>query len=297
MFAENCAECHSSKRPPAGTADDDEWFRQEALKADFRDDNFFSEEKRHSVSKIKTNAGRAAGTNAKKGHIWDAFSSETYKNLPAVEPIDVWNPYTGQNERFTIPGGGPGYYRTPSLISLWSSAPFFHNNALGQFTGDPSVKGRVDAFNDAVEKLLWPEQRLGTNSIWRTASECALQVQGAIIPEPLRTLLKPHMDADGYFRIGPIPHGTPVNLLANLDPEGDPLELVKLLVKMKRVLLKIKVENLDSNAARELMRSQLANDLFKASKCPDLVEDRGHYFGVELPDPDKRALIEFLKTI
>jgi hypothetical protein len=32
--------------------------------------------------------------------------------------------------------GGPGYYRTPSLISCWSSAPFLHNNALGKFTGD-----------------------------------------------------------------------------------------------------------------------------------------------------------------
>ena len=55
---------------------------------------------------------------------------------------------------------GPGYYRTPSLVSLWSSAPFLHNNALGKFTGDPSVAGRMDAFNDAVEKLLWPEKRL-----------------------------------------------------------------------------------------------------------------------------------------
>ena len=42
VFAENCARCHSSKRPPAG-ADEDEWFRKELLKPDFRDDNFFSE--------------------------------------------------------------------------------------------------------------------------------------------------------------------------------------------------------------------------------------------------------------
>ena len=65
VFAENCARCHSSKRPPAG-ADEDEWFRKEVLKPNFRDDNFFSEEKRHSVAKIKSNSARAAGTNAKK---------------------------------------------------------------------------------------------------------------------------------------------------------------------------------------------------------------------------------------
>jgi len=26
------------------------------------------------------------------------------------------------------------------------------------------------------------------------------------------------------------------------------------------------------------------------------VQDRGHYFGTSLPDSDKRALIEFMKT-
>src|SRR5258705_10861160 len=120
------------------------------------------------------------------------------------------------------PAGGRGYYRPASLVSLWTSAPFFHNNALGKFTGDPSVKGRLEAFDDAVEKLLWPDKRLGTNSIWRTTRECSLQLQGAVIPQPLRTLLKPHLDSDGYFRLGPIPEGTPVNLLGNIDPETDP---------------------------------------------------------------------------
>ena len=32
------------------------------------------------------------------------------------------------------------------------------------------------------------------------------------------------------------------------------------------------------------------------SKCPDFVVNRGHLFGTKLPDADKRALIEFLKT-
>jgi hypothetical protein len=43
--------------------------------------------------------------------------------------------------------------------------------------------------------------------------------------------------------------------------------------------------------------------LMQLSKCPDLVVNRGHYFGTSyfaeeppLSDEDKRALIEFLKT-
>src|SRR6185436_6787227 len=66
VFAENCAECHSSKRPPAG-ADPDDWFRQEIVKPDFRDDNFFSDERRYPVTHIQTNAARACGSNAKRG--------------------------------------------------------------------------------------------------------------------------------------------------------------------------------------------------------------------------------------
>lgn len=296
VFAENCAECHSSKRPPTGV-DEDEWFRAEVQKPDFRENNFFSDEKRYPITRIKTNAARAVATNAMRGHIWEAFSSETYKNLKQVGPIEVWNPYTGQTERWQPPGGGPGYYRTPSLISLWSSAPFLHNNALGKYTGDPSVAGRMAAFEDAAEKLLWPERRLGVDSIWRTSQECMIQIQLAALPTALRVLLKPRADDDGYFRLGPIPAGTPVNLLANLDTGASMKDLVALVFRLKMTLLKIKLQNLDAAAARELMQQEVAPLLWQASKCPDLVTDRGHEFGSELPDADKRALIEYLKTL
>ena len=168
---------------------------------------------------------------------------------------------------------------------------------LGEFTGDPSVAGRMKAFNDAAEKLLWPEKR--SNIIWRTSQECNLQIQAAVMPAFLRDGLKVagQIDPDGYFRIGPIPEGTPVNLLANVDPEADPVNLVKLCLKLKESFLKIKVEHLDADATKELLRTEVAPALWKVSKCPDFVEDRGHYFGSELPDADKLALIEFLKTL
>jgi hypothetical protein len=34
-----------------------------------------------------------------------------------------------------------------------------------------------------------------------------------------------------------------------------------------------------------------------ASKCPDFVLDRGHYFGEALTDQEKMDLIAFLKTL
>src|SRR5262249_52485594 len=110
VFGENCATCHSSKRPPADVQDVGAWFAQEAMKPDFLYATFSSDARRYPVTKIKTNAGRACATNAKGGHIWNYFSSETYKNLPSVGAIRVFNPYSGAEEDFTIPGGGPGYY-------------------------------------------------------------------------------------------------------------------------------------------------------------------------------------------
>ena len=155
----------------------------------------------------------------------------------------------------------------------------------------------MEAFNDAAGKLLWPEKRLGKDSIWRTSEDCRIQIQGAVIPEPLRTLLKPHFDPDGYLRIGDIPQGTPINLIANINPDADPKVLVKLCLKLMEVFAEIKQQKLDPAATKALMARELVPDLLAVNKCPDFVTDRGHTFGSKLPDSDKRALIEFLKTI
>jgi hypothetical protein len=295
-FADNCAGCHSSKRPPEG-AEPKAWFREAVLRDDFAAGNFFSDERRHPVTKIGTNAARAFGSNAKAGHIWQNFSSDTYKNQPSPGSIRVYNPYTDSMQEVAVPAGGSGYYRTPSLISLWSSAPFLHNNALGIFTGDPSVEGRLRAFDDAVGKLLWPSRRLGKASIWRTTRECNLQLQVAALPAPLALVLKPHADADGYFRLGPIPEGTPINLVANINPEADPADLLRLCLALKESFAAIKLRGLDADESKALLREKVAPALFAVSTCPDLVEDRGHEYGVELSDQDKLALIEYLKTL
>jgi hypothetical protein len=296
VFADNCAECHSSKQPPASIPASSpewaKWMEDEVQKPDFRENNFFSNEQRYPVTKLKTNACRALGTNATRGHIWDNFSSETYKTLPAVGDIECYNPWDGSTFTFAAPGGGPGYYRPPSLIAIWSSAPFLHNNSVGTFSGDPSVAGRVRDFEDACAKLLWPEKRAGKDSIWRTTQESWLTLPKATLP----ALLKPLCDGD-ELKLGPIPKGTPINLLANIDPESGAVDLAKLVLKLKKTLIEIKLKHLDEQATSELMTRELVPDLLKVSKCPDFIEDKGHTFGADLPDDDKRALIEFLKTL
>jgi hypothetical protein len=296
VFAESCAGCHSSKQPPAPiqpqTAEAKAWFRAEVMKPDFLENNFLSNEKRYPVTEIKTNSARALGTNAKAGHVWDNFSSQTYKEMPPVNDLELYNPFDESTPIKFSPKDhdtGPGYYRTPSLVSLWSSAPFFHNNMLGIFTGDPSVEGRLRAFDDATEKLLWPERRLGKASIWRTQNECGLHVRKEYLPELFSMLA----DADGYLNLESIPIGTPINLIANLQPK--PLEAAALAFKIKRTLLTIHTNNLTGEAAAAEWR-KIVPDLLAANNCPDFIEDEGHYYGTDLPDSDKRALIEFLKT-
>ncbi len=100
----------------------------------------------------------------------------------------------------------------PSLIGIWATAPFFHNNALGAYTADPSVAGRMRAFDDATQKLLWPEKRLGPASIERTTTDSYVEIPAAYLPNELQSLAQ-----DGFLRIGPIPAGTPVDLIANAD--------------------------------------------------------------------------------
>jgi hypothetical protein len=296
VFAESCAVCHSSKQPPASidprSGEGKAWFRAAVMDDKFLEDNFLSNDKRYPLTKIETNSARAFATNAKAGHVWDNFSSLTYKELSPVDELEFFNPFDETHPIKFKPKEkdvAPGYYRTPSLVSVWSSAPLLHNNMLGKFTSDPSVAGRIDAFNDAVEKLLWPEKRLNKDSIWRTQNDCSLHLRKEFVKlKKLRELADP----DGYVKIGMIPKGTPINMVANLEPN---FRNTDLFVKVAQKLIKLKTRDLSrEQAAAEF--NQLIPDLLAANKCPDFIEDKGHYFGTDLPDSDKRALIEYLKT-
>jgi hypothetical protein len=176
VFAERCIICHSSKQPngrdggplgPEAVPGDkllahlsDPGYRQWALaeveKPDFWKDNFLASEHRLPVSVVKTDAGRSMGSNGVEGHMWEDFSSDTYKQLPGSAMLACWNPFTKQVMNWTPPSGGRGYYRPASLISVWATAPLLHINSVGLFNNDPSVKGRLAAFDDAIRRLLTP---------------------------------------------------------------------------------------------------------------------------------------------
>lgn len=349
-FAERCARCHSSKAPtpavgldPGGctgpgyldcwnkywqwtkTEDYRSKMREIVLADDFLKDNFLSTDLRIPVTLLQTNACSPLASNSIAGAIWDNFSSQSYKDLPSVGTITVHNPFTGEAKPFKMPAGGRGYTRPPTLVSIWSTAPFLINNSLGKFNPSPSVEARLDSFQDSIEKLLWPEKRekdsvlgaLVPGVIDRTTETTYLRIPTGYLPDFLQPLVEdgdrlfPWLFSKSGIQIGPIPAGTPINLLANLSvgsESSDPAERLAHDKKVLQLLLRIKhdLKSLPRGASDQQARqvfSNLGEPLLELSKCPDFVVNRGHYFGTSyfyeeqpLSDNDKRALIEFLKT-
>jgi hypothetical protein len=343
VFADNCARCHSSKAPPrpagadpaacigpnyltcfnkywAWTQTDD--FKQKmrpiVLANDFLDDNFLSNDGRVPVTLLQTNACSPLATNAIGGNVWDNFSSASYKQLPSVGAITVYDPFTGEPQQYQMPAGGRGYTRVPSLISLWSTAPYLLNNTVGDFNESPSVEARMEVFQDSVSKMLWPEKRdkdevLGDKvpgMIQRTTETSWLRIPIGYLPDALRASRKlinwaaPVFDQKG-IEIGPIPKGTPVDLLANFDllpPDGSGIlarakhdkEVLAAILKIVGDLRALPKEASDDEARKVF--ANVGEQLFALSKCKDYVVNRGHYFGATLSDADKNALIAFLKT-
>ena len=356
VFADNCARCHSSKLPanaagldPGGCSGPGymdcwkkywEWTKTPEFKsqmrgivmaADFLDNNYLSAEHRVPVSLLQTNACSPLATNAIRGNIWDDFSSETYKQLPSVGRVTVYQPVTGAPIQYDLPGGGRGFTRPASLVSLWSTAPFLLNNTVGKFDPSPSVEARMGSFNNSIEQMLWPERRdkdpalerafreKNINDlpgvIDRTTQRSYVRVMPGYVPDALKSwgpwLLPRVFTEDEGVELGPIPPGTPVSLLASLNvrPEGLGLwerlsydrKLLHFVLDTKRKLRELGPNPTDEQAQQVF--TPLVDQMMALSKCQDYVVNRGHYFGTGfntdepgLSDEDKRALIEFLKT-
>lgn len=310
--------------------------REIALRSDFLDGNYLSTEMRIPVTLLDTNACSPLATNGIGGNIWDNFTSQSYKDLPSVGTIKVKDPYTGKESDFQMPAGGRGYTRPATLASLWSTAPYLLNNSVGPElpyeTPNPSVEYRVKSFEDSMRQMLWPETRKkdtryperGLAEVYRTTVDSYISVPAGYLPPKFGELLGPlerwlpWLFGDGGLRIGPIPEGTPVNILSNLQLRLDTdskaeniahdLQLVALLLRLKRDLKEL--DGKASGPEAEKVFANLKDQLLALSKCPDFEVNKGHYFGTglvpsiagvpsppALSDADKEALIAFLKTM
>jgi len=322
VFARTCAGCHSSQSPP---------FDQTDFLAVDRNDpslrlDFLSNERPVLASRVGTYAGRALHSNHMPSRIWAEYASATLHER-AVDP----------QLKEILKGSGRGYYRPPTLLGVWTQAPFMHNNAIGpEVCGkpansgvdfysspyvdqnekpianpppcvayDPSVEGRYRLFKDSVQDLLYPDRRLRKVTITN---------------EDIVVDIAPDFklgDIQGGFSIL-LPKGKPAVLLNSLRYKDMLQDLVlsrrdpdKLAAKYKDILtagqfseLRARLGELDVEIGRS--RGHFTIDISEPqrqfiqtyySNVLGRVENAGHRFGETLSDREKRALIAFLATL
>jgi hypothetical protein len=227
----------------------------------------------------------------------------------------MYDPFTGEPMPYQMPAGGRGYSRVPSLISMWSTAPFLLNNSLGPFDGNPSVASRMKVFEASIEQMLWPARRprdqiLGDKlpgTIDRTAERSFVTIPPDYLPAALQPLLGfahrwfPELVGSGDdVVLGPIPSGVPVGLLSNLmlRPEESLGPRAAQAINAGDFLLKLRADlkSAPAGATDEQLRQRFANlkkPMMALSKCPDFVANRGHYFGTsEFNEQDRLSADE-----
>jgi hypothetical protein len=176
VFARTCAGCHSSQQNVTENTD----FHATDPADRTRRIDFLSNETPIFASRVGTNSARAMHSNHMTTRVWDQYASREVKERqtdPAVLEV--------------MKGGGRGYYRPPSLLSVWAYAPFMLNNAMGpEVCGNPSnklidfysppyvddndrlvanpppcvkfdvsVNGRYELFKQSMDQLLNPAKR------------------------------------------------------------------------------------------------------------------------------------------
>jgi hypothetical protein len=320
VFANNCARCHSSQKPPFNQYT----FREPVNPADPKSPrrDWLGNDQRTPATEIKTYWGRALHSNHKKGHVWEEYASETYRAWPEVPGMDP-------------NGGGPGYLRNISLLSVWATAPFLHNNALGpeicgdakdpknqfyrsSYEGeepppncvkvDPSVPGRLALFKASMEELLTkPEKR--RKKITRTDTDIELDLT------PKIWLGDPNLPPVGVTLV--IPAGTSTARLGSFDHKRFARDLVLSIADPAKVKENLKRfgNEADTIAAKmketaeAILKSPTLNKRIVAdrdrlnlylraySNNTAEMENDGHPQGSDLKEQEKNDLIAFLATL
>src|SRR5207247_10738611 len=98
------------------------------------------------------------------------------------------------------------------------------------------------------------------------------------------------------LQIPPLPRGTPVNLIMNMNPEAARADMIRAMSALARGLLLSRAKG-DSPEALRVFEAEAGSALLTVSKCPDFVLDRGHWLAEGLSDTEKQQLQAFLMTL
>ena len=324
IFSAQCASCHSSQTDPVESRD--YWATVEG-KPDLRKD-WLGNDKRTPVNEVGTNRSRSLHSNHMTGQIWQAYGSENLRAKPDLLKENVPEPT----------GGGRGYMRNISLLSLWAHAPFMHNNAIGpELCGqpadstkefyrspcvdkdgtpldnpppcwkfDPSLEDRYKLFKTSMDLLLNPDKRI--DKITRLSEPVVIDAGPRLFEngkEETGISITIPADAPVAF-VGSLEHKQLIGdvVLAKTDPEALRAKFVKRGVSAEEadeIVEGIQAVLKEIIAHPENVISIVGDhrDFITRfySNTTDLVENKGHRFGEDLSDSDKKALTAFLATL
>ena len=322
VFANNCAKCHSSQEPPYDNVD----FRATAQNDPTLRLDWLSNGRPYLASQIGTNPARSLHSNHMASRVWDQYAAR-----------DLHDREVDPNLHEVLKGGGRGYYRPVSLLSVWAFAPFMHNDAIGPevcskpadptldfyvspyvdsdgkqmanappcWPFDPSVEGRWKLYKASMEDLLHPDRRI---------PKIALTGEDIVVDVVPRLKIG-NMDTSLSLRV---PKGTPAVLLNSLRYKDLLQDIVlidrepeKLVAKYHDLLPPDRFKELQENlsklrAALRAGAKSFSFDLTQAegqfiqayySNVLEQVENTGHRFGEKLSEHEKQALIAYLATL
>jgi len=285
--------------------------------------DFLGNDQPTPVTEVGTFRCRALHSNHRAGHLYMEYASDTLRKQPLVADIP---------ERNELKDGGRGYMRNISLVNVWATAPFMHNNAIGpEICGkpantdndfararyvdkdgkliadqpeclryDPTVEGRFELYKRSMADLLHPKER----GIKRTLTNADLIVDVGIRPLDGKTE-KPLL---GFGQVK-IPAGASAGFIGGLQhkqligdlflAKRDPARLEAADKKDLVPTLQAIADDVLKSPARfvEILREK--RDFLSANyeTCTQEIENEGHRFGEDLSEADKKALTAFLATM
>jgi len=324
LFAENCARCHSSlpDTPADSFKNRDFYAVAEDHPRKVRKD-FLGNDASTPATEVGTFRCRALHSNHVAGHLYSEYGSETLRGRAVVADIP---------ERKESKDNGRGYYRNISLLNVWATAPFMHNNAIGpEICGkpknaendffrsryvdasgkpvdpqpqcmvyDPSVSGRFELYKKSMYDLLHPKER----GIKQTLTD-----YDVVVDIGLRTWDGKTEKAVLGTGTVVMPKGSPAGLLNGFEHKQfiddlflavrDPSKLEAAGKKDIVPELQAIANDLRKNPARfvDVLKERSAFIQKNYETCTQIVENEGHRFGEDLPEADKKALTAFLATL
>jgi hypothetical protein len=324
IFSRQCARCHSSQEGDPSARD--YWATVEG-RPDLRAD-WMGNDKREPVSEIGVNRSRSLHSNHMTGQIWQAYGSEDLRAQPDLlaenvpEPtgggrgsmrnislLSLWAhaPLLHNNAVGPELCGDPAdstneFYRSPYVDKDGKKL----ENPPPCWAFDPSVEGRYKLYKASMDLLLNPDKRIDKISL---------------LSQPVIIDAGPRLFDDDKRQTGisiEIPAGVPAAFVGSLEHKqliGD-VALAKTDPKALRAkFLARGVSDQEADAIVKGIQGVLTEIIVNPEKAisivgdhrdflmrfysntTDLVENKGHRFGEDLSESDKKALTAFLATL